>query len=99
MSAYWCLNGRNLFTAVLVAPVVCVMSGLSLTVLQRTLEWIASIAKDPSPKGYFRTLKPYARQLHDVLDRVMGGKPTRQFNDYRIICIYAFLIIYPYSTL
>jgi hypothetical protein len=73
------------------------MSGLSLTVLQRTLEWIASIAKDPSPKGYFRTMKPYARQLHDVLDRVMGGEFMGLQDSCFVIFAYAYLamLIYP----
>jgi hypothetical protein len=62
-----------MITAVMVAPVVCILSALSLTVWQRSLEWVTSLAKNPSPQGFFKTIKPYMKQLDGILDRIMGG--------------------------
>jgi hypothetical protein len=63
----------NLITAVMLGPVVVVLSALSLTVLVRSLEWIASIAKNPTPKGFMRDIRPYMKNVHSVIDRIMGG--------------------------
>lgn len=67
----------NLLTSVMMGPVVVVLSALSLTVLSRSMEWVSSVAKNPSPpKGLLRDLKPYMKNVYSVMERVMGGEET-----------------------
>ena len=73
----------NLMTAVILGPVVVVMSALSLTVLVRSMEWVASIAKNPAPKGFIRNIRPYMRNFQNILDRIFGGIYIQEF----IFCI------------
>jgi hypothetical protein len=63
----------NLFTSVIVAPFVVVMSAVSLSALQRAMEWISSIAKGNNLKGWMKDVKPYAKNIDLFLERVMGG--------------------------
>jgi hypothetical protein len=37
----------NLFSAALIAPIVAVLGAISLATLQRSLEWVSAIAKNP----------------------------------------------------
>ena len=62
----------NIMTSVIVAPVVTLLSGLSLSVLQRAFEWVSSIAKTPQ-KGFLRQIKPVVKHIDAFLDRLLGG--------------------------
>jgi hypothetical protein len=67
---------NNLLTAGILAPLVAVLSGVSLSMLQRTIEWINVIATTPQ-KGFVRKLKPFVKKVDEILERVFaGGKFT-----------------------
>lgn len=63
---------QNLLSAVIGAPVVTLLAALSLSVFQRSLEWIASIAENPQ-KGTMRQLKPYFKQANMIIERLLAG--------------------------
>lgn len=70
------INNYQPTTAGILAPLVAVLSGVSLSMLQRTLEWINVIATTPQ-KGFVRKLKPFVKKLDEILERVFaGGKFT-----------------------
>lgn len=54
------------------APGVTLISCLSLVSLQRGIEWVQSIAHTPQ-KGLKRQIKPYIKQIDQVLERVLNG--------------------------
>lgn len=62
----------NVMTGVILAPLVTLLSGLSLSVLQRGFEWVSSIAKTPQ-KGFMRQIKPFMKRLDEFFDRLLGG--------------------------
>jgi len=62
----------NVLASAMLAPLVTILSGLSLSSLQRGLEWISAIAKNPQ-KGYLRQLRPYAKSLDTIIDRILSG--------------------------
>jgi hypothetical protein len=37
----------NMFTGAILAPLVAVLGAISLATLQRSIEWVSSIAKNP----------------------------------------------------
>ena len=57
----------------MLGPVVVTLSALSLSVLCRSMEWISSIAKNPSPKGYMKDLKPVMKNVYTIMERIFGG--------------------------
>lgn len=62
----------NVMTSVILAPLVTLLAGLSLSVLQRGFEWVSSIAKTPQ-KGLMRQIKPFVKRVDEFLDRLLGG--------------------------
>jgi hypothetical protein len=38
---------NNLFTGAILAPLVTILSAISLATLQRAIEWVSAIAKNP----------------------------------------------------
>jgi hypothetical protein len=62
----------NIFSAALLAPLVTILGAISLSALQRTLEWVTSIAQNPQ-KGWLRTLRPYMKNLDIIIERVFAG--------------------------
>lgn len=61
----------------MLGPVVVTLSALSLSVLCRSMEWINSIAKDPTPKGFMRDIKPYMKSVQTIMERIFGGKEVQ----------------------
>lgn len=59
----------NLLTSVILAPVVTVLSALSLATVQRAMDWISSIAKTPQ-KGTLRQIKPFIKNVNMVMERI-----------------------------
>ncbi len=55
----------------IIAPVVVLLSALSLSVLQRSIEWVSSIAHTPQA-GTLRKMKPFIKKLDMVIVRIMG---------------------------
>jgi len=49
-----------------------VCSALSLSVLQRSIEWVASIAKTPQA-GFLRQAKPAFKKINLFLDKIFAG--------------------------
>ena len=62
----------SIMSSVLMAPGVTLISCLSLVSLQRGIEWVQSIAHTPQ-KGLKRQIKPYIKQIDQVLERVLNG--------------------------
>ena len=62
----------NLMNSVLIAPVVTLLSCLSLVSLQRGVEWVSNIAHSPQ-KGYLRQIKPYVKHVDALLERLLAG--------------------------
>jgi hypothetical protein len=62
---------ENIMKSALLAPLVTMMSALSLSALQRSIEWVSSIARTPQV-GYLRKIKPYIKKLDLVIVRIMG---------------------------
>eukprot|EP01036_Dinobryon_divergens_P029118 gene29117-38179_t len=56
----------------MLAPLVAILSAVSLSSLQRGIEWISAIAKTPQ-KGYLRQLRPYAKSLDVIIERILSG--------------------------
>jgi len=63
---------NNILTSAILAPLVTILSAISLVSLQRATEWVKSIATTPQ-KGHFRTIKPYMKQFDALLDRLLAG--------------------------
>ncbi len=38
---------NNILTSVILAPIITILSAVSLSTLQRGLEWVSSVAKNP----------------------------------------------------
>ena len=55
----------------LLAPLVTMLSALSLASLQRGIEWVASISHTPQA-GTMRKMKPFIKKLDLVIKRIMG---------------------------
>jgi len=49
-----------------------VFSALSLSVLQRAIEWVASIAKTPQA-GFLRQAKPVFKKVNIFLEKIFAG--------------------------
>lgn len=64
---------NNLLTSAILAPLITILSAISLASLQRALEWVTSIAKTPQ-KGYLRELKPYFKSLDTIIERIFAGQ-------------------------
>jgi len=64
--------GSNIFTAAVIAPFVTMLSAMVLATLQRGVEWVSSIAKNPQ-KGYLRQMRPYMKHLDSFIERILGG--------------------------
>lgn len=64
---------NNILTGAILAPLLAILSALSLTSLQRGLEYISHLAKTPQ-KGVLRDLKPYIKQVDTVLERIFAGQ-------------------------
>ena len=62
---------ETLMKSGLIAPLVVMLSALSLSALQRSIEWISSIARTPQA-GTLRKLKPFIKKLDLVIVRIMG---------------------------
>ena len=62
---------ENAMKAALIAPLLVILSALSLSVLQRGIEWVASIAHTPQA-GMLRKMKPFIKKLDLVIVRIMG---------------------------
>ena len=62
---------ENVMRSALIAPLVTMMSALSLASLQRAIEWISSIARTPQ-SGMLRKMKPFIKKLDLVVLRIMG---------------------------
>lgn len=62
----------SVMTSVLLAPLVVLMSSLSLVSLQRGVEWVQNISTTPQ-KGTLKTIKPYVKQLNVLLERILGN--------------------------
>jgi len=54
------------------APIVTILSCLSLVSLQRGIEWIQSISTTPQ-KGTLRQIKPFVKKVNVVLERILQG--------------------------
>jgi hypothetical protein len=65
-------TASNIMTSVILSPLITLLAGLSLSVLQRSFEWVSSIAKTPQ-KGTLRLIKPYVKRVDEFLDRLLGG--------------------------
>lgn len=63
----------NMVTSAVLAPFAILLSALSLSSLQRGLEWISSISKGNNVKGWMRDLKPYVKNVETILERITGG--------------------------
>ena len=67
---------NNILTAGILAPLLTVLSAVSLSMLQRSIEWVNVIATTPQ-KGFVRKIKPFVKKLDEILERVFaGGKFT-----------------------
>ena len=62
---------ENIMKSALLAPLVTVMAALSLSALQRSIQWVASIAHTPQA-GYLRKMKPFIKKLDLIIVRIMG---------------------------
>ena len=62
----------NVMTSIILAPLVTLMSCLSLVSLQRGVDWVQSISHTPQ-KGTLRKIKPYVKKIDEILERVLGG--------------------------
>ena len=62
----------NIVNSIFIAPIVTLLSTLSLVSLQRGVEWVQSIAHTPQ-KGTMRTIKPYIKHIDVLLERTLGG--------------------------
>jgi hypothetical protein len=51
---------------------VCVASALSLSALQRSIEWVASIAKTPQT-GMLKDARPLFKKLNIFFERIFAG--------------------------
>ena len=47
-------------------------SALSLSVLQRSIEWVASVAKSPQA-GFLKQAKPIFKKINLFLDKIFAG--------------------------
>jgi hypothetical protein len=63
---------NNIFAAALLAPLVAILGAISLATLQRSLEWVTSIAQNPQ-KGYLRQLRPYMKSVDTIIERIFAG--------------------------
>eukprot|EP01039_Chlorochromonas_danica_P000592 gene592-637_t len=62
----------NLLTSTILAPLVVILSSISLATLQRGLEWVNTIASTPQ-KGFLRQIKPALKVIDAFVDRILGG--------------------------
>jgi len=62
----------NLMTSILMAPFVTIMAAVPLAMIQRGMEWITFIAKNPQ-KGNLKTIRPYVQQFDKILERILAG--------------------------
>lgn len=62
----------NVMTSVFLAPLVTLLSCLSLVSLQRGIEWVQNISHTPQ-KGTLRQIKPYVKKLDVLLERILNG--------------------------
>ena len=69
-----CINfiASNLTLAAILAPIVTLLSALSLATFQRAIQWVASIATTPQ-KGTLRQIKPYMKTVNTIIDRILQG--------------------------
>eukprot|EP01031_Cornospumella_fuschlensis_P027032 gene27032-32665_t len=63
---------NNLLAGTVLAPVLALLSALSLSFLQRALDWVSSVAKNPQ-KGYLRQIKPYMKVVDTTMERIFAG--------------------------
>mmetsp|Transcript_31399 Transcript_31399/g.65056 ORF Transcript_31399/g.65056 Transcript_31399/m.65056 type:complete len:116 (+) Transcript_31399:117-464(+) len=82
----------NIFNAAILAPLVVVLGALSLSTLQRSFEWISSIASNPQ-KGYLRKMRPYAKNLDVIIDRIMGGNKITVTTTHILLMAIAILLM------
>lgn len=62
----------NIMTSILMAPFVTIMAAVPLAMIQRGMEWITFIAKNPQ-KGNLKVARPYIQQLDKILERILSG--------------------------
>ena len=58
----------NMMMSAIIAPICVTLSALSLTALQRALEWIAAAAK--SPPKQLKQLKPYLKIADKFMEKI-----------------------------
>mmetsp|Transcript_2346 Transcript_2346/g.1684 ORF Transcript_2346/g.1684 Transcript_2346/m.1684 type:complete len:116 (+) Transcript_2346:66-413(+) len=62
----------NIFAAAAVAPFLAILSAVVLATLQRSLDWVTYIAKNPQ-KGTLKQIKPFVKQLDVFFERIFAG--------------------------
>jgi hypothetical protein len=63
---------NNLVTSALLAPLVTVLAAVSLATVQRGIEWVTSIAKNPQ-RGALKQIRPMMKHLDTIIERILGG--------------------------
>lgn len=64
--------GSNFLSSIILAPFVLIMSAVSLSTLQRGLDWITRVATTPQ-SGTIRKIKPYVKQVNAFFERILEG--------------------------
>ena len=64
---------NNILNAAILAPLVFLLSAVSLASVQRGFEWVAMIAKTPQKAGYLKDMRPYIKHLDTIIERIFGG--------------------------
>jgi hypothetical protein len=62
----------NIFAAAVLAPFITVLSAIVLATLQRALDWVTFIAKNPQ-KGTLKQIKPFVKQIDTFFERILAG--------------------------
>ena len=64
---------NNILNSAILAPLVFLLSAVSLASLQRGFEWVSHVAKTPQKAGYLKDLRPYIKHLDTIIERIFAG--------------------------